>query len=189
MVKSLFEPSKNFHIVIVPPNLSYDTQEVYNSFLRFHVPLGEIVSIALFIEWFSAVEDRDTIKSAYLTSIIHRCHRTDNTSFVTDVDFVKYYISIGGQVPFNLNVYYGGYCSPNDQAWINRLRIKFQREYLLISETIDKLYDEIVTFYRNHPKTGKLLTQAAENYVGYTPVIKLDITGGVEFKLSNQPII
>lgn len=188
-MKSLFEPTRNFHIVISPPGLSKEMQDIYNSFLQYHVALGEIVSIAIFIEWFSAIEDRDTIKSAYITSIIHRCHRTDNTSFVTDADFVKYYIAIGGKVPFNLDVYFRGYSSPNDQAWINRMRIKFQREFLSISETLDKLYTEIINFYRSNPKTGPLLDQAAENYVGYTPVVKLDISGGVEFKLSNQPII
>lgn len=188
-MNSLFEPTKNIHLVIMPPQFSTKMRECYEGFLKYHLNLSELVAMAIFIEWFTIEEDRSVIRSGYLTSITHRSRRLDNVCFRSDADFVQYYISIGGQVPFNLDIYLHRYRSPNDNAWVNRMRIKYQREFLYISENIDSLYHEVVEFYRNHPRTGGLLKSAAEQYVGYMPMVQLGQHNGVEFSLSNNPII
>lgn len=188
-MNSLFEPTQAVHVVIAPPQFSVKMKECYESFLIHQLNLSELVSMAIFIEWFTIEEDRSMIRSGYLTSIIHRCRRVDNVCFKSDEEFLHYYVSLGGQAPFNLDLYFRGYQPPNDVAWVSRMRIKYQREFLYISENIDKLYQEIVEFYRTHPRTGHLLKTAAEQYVGYMPYVRFGQLNGVEFSLSNNPII
>lgn len=188
-MNSLFEPTQNLHLVIVPPRVSAAVDDCYNSFLKYHLDIQELISMLLFIEWFSDTEDRDMLRMSYQTSILERYRKLDVAHFKTNEDFVKHYVSVGGQLPFDLTTFVNGHQTEYDKVWINRVRTSYQRNILFISENIDKLYNEILNFYKKHPKVNGLLTEAAQRYIGFFPHTRIGKLSGVEFGLSNIPSI
>ncbi len=188
-MKSLFEPTQNIHLVIVPPLVSPPVEEAYRNFLKYHLDLQELISMLLFIEWFSVDEDRDMLRMAYQTSILERYRRIDAAHFKTDEEFVTHYVSVGGQLPFDLATFLNGHRSEYDLHWVNRVRSSYQRNILFISENIDNLYNDILNYYQKHPKVNQLLKEASQQYVGYFPHTQLGKLHSVEFGLSNVPSI
>lgn len=188
-MNSLFEPTQNLHLVIAPPQVTPSVDDCYNNCLKYHLDIQELISMLLFIEWFSETEDRDMLRMAYQTSILERYRKLDVAHFKTDAEFAQHYASVGGQLPFNLTAFMNGYQTDFDKSWVRRARVNYQRNILFISENIDNLYNDILDFYRKHPRVNNLLTEAAQKYVGFFPHTRIGKLNGVEFGLSNIPSI
>ena len=188
-MNSLFEETQNLHLVIAPPQVSPAIDDCYNNFLKYHLDIQELISMLLFIEWFSDPEDRDMLRMTYQTSILERYRKVDAAHFKSDAEFAQHYLSVGGTLPFDLTSFMNGHQSEFDRSWVRRARVNYQRNILFISENINNLYNDILSFYRKHPRVSNLLDEAARKYVGFFPLTQIGKLNGVEFGLSNIPSI
>lgn len=162
------------HLTIPLPVFPPELAEVYYGFLQPQFPLEELVSIVLFIEYFSDETDRDHLRSEYLTSVLGRFSKYNVGTRGTDEQFVELLLSHGQPLPFNTERFLTGHKTFDAQTAVNRIRVKYQRHYLFLSENVDLFYNSVLSFYRNSPRQNQVFSALAKDYMGFLPRVSIN---------------
>ena len=162
------------HLTIPMPYFTDDLTEVYREYIEPQLPLVEIVSIVLFIEYFSDEQDRSQLRSEYLTNVIGRFGRYNVGTRGTDEQFVHLLMSHGVPLPFNTEQFLRGSKTHDARNALNRLRVKYQRHYLKLSENIDLIYNAIASFYRNSPRQNQVFDSLSREFTGFLPRVTIN---------------
>lgn len=162
------------HLTIPMPVFPTNMAEIYRDYLQANLPLEELVSIVLFIEYFSHDTDRDHLRSEYLTSVLARFSKFNVGTRGSDEHFLELLLSHGERLPFNTERFLEGHKTFDAQTALNRIRVRYQRHYLCVSENVDLFYNAVLSFYRNSPRQHQVFTTLAQDYMGFLPRVAIN---------------
>lgn len=145
-----------------------------------------MVSIVLFIEYFSIIDDSEYLKDEYIHNVIHRFRDQNIGRFGTDEEFLQYILDRKLPISFNGHAYLKGYRPLVMQCNLARLKQKHHRDYLCLCETVVKLYNEIKNSYRGSTKHDAIIRNVATNYPNVHPGVRFNRDGSIQLTLLNH---
>lgn len=176
-------------LTIPMPIFPSHLEEIYNETLKPCLSVEELVSMVIFIEYFADDTDRDHLRSEYLTSVLQRWGKYNVGTRGTTEQFLQLLMSHNYPLPFDPYRFLAGHQPWSAVTAINRIREKFQRHYLYVSENVDVFYNAVVSFYSNSPRQRQVLSSLATEFMGFLPKITVNRDRSLELTVIRHSVI
>lgn len=182
--------SNNPVLLTLPlPTIHPDVMAAYTENLAPYLPVEEVVSMVVFIEYFSEELDREVMRADYIANVLSRYSIFNVNRCRTDEELLEYLIQIGKPIPFTVSSYRKGWREPAAVSFLGRIRKRYQAQYLKSTESLDLFYNAIWSFYSNSPVHHNSLNQLSEHYIGFLPKVIINRDGSLGLMIVQHSVI